>query len=113
MYTKPVLCASAGNSCPRTHSRANFARDAVFAEFGTRDARALDYGGFEDRPPYEPPRPAPEFWQRKARWAGLPSIAESSVPGPPNNCVPEAFRWPRLSARPFHDLRTRRQNHEF
>ena len=56
MYTKPVLCASAGNSYPRTHSRAAYARDAVFEEFSPRAARALDYDGFEDRKPHEGPR---------------------------------------------------------
>ena len=93
--------------------RADFARQAVRLEFRARDARALDYEGFVDRGPGEAPRPAPEAWQRKAQWAGFPINAESLVPGPPNSCVPEAFRRPRLSARPFHDLRTRRQNHEF
>ncbi len=33
---------------PRRH-RAGFARDMVFAEFGYRHARALDYDGFIDR----------------------------------------------------------------
>ena len=38
-----------------TETRANFARAAVFAEFG-RHARALDYPGFIDRLPNEAPR---------------------------------------------------------
>ncbi len=31
--------------------RADFARDIVFAEFGYRQARAIDYDGFVDRKP--------------------------------------------------------------
>ncbi len=38
--------------------RAGFARDMVFAEFGYRHARALDYEGFVDRTP----NPAPRRW---------------------------------------------------
>ncbi len=44
---------------PRTSSakhRADFARAAVFEEFRTRNARAIDYGGFRDRQPNEAPR---------------------------------------------------------
>ncbi len=81
--------------------RADFARSAVLAEFRTRAARAIDYDGFVDRRPNEPPRPAPEVWQRKAQWAGFPSNAESLVPGPLNNCVPEAIKRLHLSVRPF------------
>ncbi len=36
--------------------RADFARAAVFEEFHTRDAWAIDYGGFRDRQPNEAPR---------------------------------------------------------
>ncbi len=36
--------------------RADFARAAVFEEFRTRNARAIDYGGFRDRQPNEAPR---------------------------------------------------------
>ena len=39
----------------RRHRRANFARDAVIAEFGARHARALDQGDFVDRLPGEMP----------------------------------------------------------
>ncbi len=81
--------------------RADFARAAVFEEFRTRNARAIDYDGFVDRRPNEPPRPPPAVWQRKAQWVGLPSNAESLVPGPPNNCVPEAIKRLHLSVRPF------------
>ena len=35
----------------------DFARDAVFAEFRGRDARAIDQGDFEDRRPHEFARP--------------------------------------------------------
>ncbi len=40
----------------RNTTRANFARAAVFAEFGTRNARALDQGDFVDRRPKQGPR---------------------------------------------------------
>ncbi len=36
--------------------RADFARAAVFEEFRTLNARAIDYGGFRDRQPNEAPR---------------------------------------------------------
>ncbi len=41
--------------------RDNFARDAVFAEFGYRHARALDYDAFVDRVPNQTP-----LWWRAA-----------------------------------------------
>ena len=42
------------------HSRrAGFARDIVFAEFGYRHARALDYDAFVDRMPNQ----APLWWR--------------------------------------------------
>ena len=56
MYTKPALCASAGNPGPRIHSCTTYARDAVFDGFCHRDARAIDYDGFVDRGPGEAPR---------------------------------------------------------
>ena len=65
MYTKPVFCASAGNLGPRTHSCTTFAREAVFAEFRPRDARAIDYDYFKDREPAEPPRLSPVLWRRE------------------------------------------------
>jgi hypothetical protein len=37
----------------------SFARDAVYAEFRPRDARALDYDKFQDRKPSEKPREPP------------------------------------------------------
>ncbi len=39
----------------------SFARDAVYAEFRPRDARALDYDDFTDREPDEAPPLAGEF----------------------------------------------------
>ncbi len=39
--------------------RAGFARDIVFAEFGYRYARAIDYDGFKDRKP----APAGVWWR--------------------------------------------------
>ncbi len=75
----------------RKANHAAYARAAVFEEFRGQDARAIDHGGFVDRRPNKEPQPAPEAWQRKAQWAGFPINAESLVPGPPNNCVPEAI----------------------
>ena len=49
--------ASATNADPDTAARrSRFAREAVRLEFRTRDARAIDYGGFRDRQPNEAPR---------------------------------------------------------
>ncbi len=42
-----------------TDTRANFARAAVFAEFG-RHARALDQADFVDRMPGDPVHPSPD-----------------------------------------------------
>jgi hypothetical protein len=39
----------------RLRHRALFARDFVFLEFRGRDARALDYDGFQDRRPNRKP----------------------------------------------------------
>ena len=44
---------------PGQRHRANFARAAVFAEFG-RAAFALDQADFVDRQPWEMPVPSPE-----------------------------------------------------
>ena len=102
MFVYTTSTTQATEPAPSPQHRADFARAAVFEEFRTRNARAIDYDGFVDRRPNEPPRPAPEVWQRKAQWAGLPSNAESLVPGPPNNCVPEAINRLRRPAQPFH-----------
>ena len=48
------------SSTPGRRHRANFARQAVFAEFGVHHAKALDEADFIDRPPGQFPRPAPE-----------------------------------------------------
>ncbi len=41
---------------PPSSRPSNFARDAVFAAFGPRRARALDEGAFVDRLPNQAPR---------------------------------------------------------
>ena len=47
--------------------RANFARDLVYAKFGYRDGRALDYDGFTDRLPGQPPvTRSTSAWRRVA-----------------------------------------------
>ncbi len=50
-------------SNPGRRHRADFARAAVFGEFG-RHARALDQANFVDRQPGTLPRPSPEAWVR-------------------------------------------------
>jgi hypothetical protein len=42
----------------------SFAREAVFEEFHSRDARALDYGDFVDRAPHQQPMRAYEIGTR-------------------------------------------------
>ena len=44
---------------PGQRRSADFARAAVFAEFGYRSGRAIDYADFSDRLPNEPPTPSP------------------------------------------------------
>ena len=44
---------------PGRRHRANFARGAVFAEFGYRHGRAIDFADFVDRRPDQAPLPAP------------------------------------------------------
>ncbi len=44
--------------------RSDFARDAVYAAFGYRDARAIDYGHFIDRKPLQGPRALLGGWRR-------------------------------------------------
>ena len=44
---------------PGRRHRANFARGVVFAEFGYRHGRAIDYADFVDRRPDQSPMPAP------------------------------------------------------
>ncbi len=48
--TRPAFSTSSAKH------RADFARSAVYEDFRSRDARAIDYGGFRDRQPNEAPR---------------------------------------------------------
>lgn len=57
IYTHPTTSTS---------NRADtFARDAVFAEFQPKHARAIDYDGFVDRLPHQPPLTIYEIGGRK------------------------------------------------
>ncbi len=56
-YTKSASGATAPDPSPSvSNRRADFARQAVFAEFRPRDARALGHDGFKDRCPNDAPR---------------------------------------------------------
>ena len=61
LYTSPARNSSrAGRPFnPGRRHRANFARAAVFSEFG-RNAWALDHDDFVDRKPWERPARSPE-----------------------------------------------------
>ena len=48
-----------------TERRNSFARDAVFAEFQTKHARAIDYYGFVDRLPHQRPLTIDEIGGRR------------------------------------------------
>ena len=48
---------------PGRRRRADFARQAVFAAFGSRYGKALDQADFIDRAPGELPGPSPEARQ--------------------------------------------------
>ena len=50
---------------PNRRHRATFARQAVFTEFGKRDARALDQSKFSDHSPDAQMRRAPGSWFQK------------------------------------------------
>ena len=50
-YDGPELSPQALEKQALLRPRSDFARDAVFAEFRYRDARAIDYHGFADRKP--------------------------------------------------------------
>ena len=51
-YTKLASSATRADHLKfSTKHRADFARAAVFEEFRTRNARAIDYDGFRDRQP--------------------------------------------------------------
>jgi hypothetical protein len=58
VYSKPFPHSSRTRNSDRRH-RADFARAAVFAEFG-RHAWALDQGDFVDRKPWQMPTRSPE-----------------------------------------------------
>ena len=60
-YTTTTFKSSPTNkpSNPNRRVRAIFARAAVFAEFGYRHGRAVDYAEFADRRPDQAPMPAP------------------------------------------------------
>ena len=55
-YTKSASGATAPPDNPTPNRRADFARDAVYAEFRPGDARALDQVYFVDRRPDQEPR---------------------------------------------------------
>ena len=62
LFTTPPARRSSRAKQPRQNSRrhrADFARGAVFAEFG-RAAFAIDQDDFQDRQPWEVPALAPE-----------------------------------------------------
>ena len=58
LYARPQRFSSSTNrpyNPGRRHRRADFARGAVFVEFGYRHGRAVDYADFVDRLPNELP----------------------------------------------------------
>lgn len=62
-YTTPCARQSSRTDKPNNpdcRHRADFARTAVFSEFGYRSGRALDHADFVDRQPGEMPARAPE-----------------------------------------------------
>ena len=60
LYTRqPSRSSRASNSHNDRRHRADFARAAVFAEFGYRHGRAIDYAEFIDRQPDQAPLSAP------------------------------------------------------
>ncbi len=60
---KHILLSNSTRS-NRRNRRASFAREAVFAEFRARDAKAILDVNFVDRRPDEMPRMPPEYWWR-------------------------------------------------
>ncbi len=74
IYTHSSTRATEPASHISTQHRANFARDAVFAEFGTRNARALDQGDFEDRQPDHGPRPLGQITAKVTHDTGMKSL---------------------------------------
>ena len=76
IYTHSATQAT--RPAPRTSSakhRDSFARAAVFEEFRTRNARAIDYSGFVDRRPDQGPRHIGEVAANVADDAGRRAIA--------------------------------------
>ena len=65
-----MLNTSTDQFLSREQRRRRFARSAVFAEFGGRHARALDYDKFQDRGPSEKP------WEPPAGTDALLVLAE-------------------------------------
>ena len=59
---------------PSNQNHDDFSRDAVYAEFRRRDARAIDYDGFVDRQPGQASRPIGEIAIKVARDAGQASL---------------------------------------
>ena len=61
LYARPQRISSRSDRPhnPDHRERANFARAAVFTEFGYCHGRAIDYGDFTDRLPNELPVPSP------------------------------------------------------
>ena len=65
---------------PISKRRTAFARDAVFAEFRPRDARALDRDDFVDRRPEQAPRLLANQHDRTA--AAMSGVPGTQVPSP-------------------------------
>ncbi len=61
---KPELRPQAPRNQAALRRRADFARAAVFHEFGYQAGRAIDYNGFEDRLPNQ----LPPQWPRATAW---------------------------------------------
>ena len=61
LYEKSARATSRTDSPfnPGQRHRANFARQAIFAEFQARDAKAILQPNFLDRLPGQSPRPSP------------------------------------------------------
>lgn len=58
--TPPHISSRTGRPYnPGRRRRANFARGVMFAEFGYRQGRAIDYANFVDRRPDQAPMPTP------------------------------------------------------
>ena len=60
--------------CPSNQNHDDFGRDAVYAEFRRRDARAIDHDGFVDRQPGQAPRRIGEVAAKGAKSTGQASL---------------------------------------